>query len=193
MKRKSLNLAKGIIIFPILCAFFISSSQAEEYQEGYLNAKWGMSRAQVIQSLPNYTFIRAEDFIYFNDVIDGEPVQTQFYFTHNKLYVVYIWFFRENIDQHAIPNEFYRFEKLLKTKYGEPSTIWRSRIDGEDPVYTIQMRGGTYYDEWLTPESSILLNLEHNPQTIGEFILRIIYKSRKLTEMADRELAVKKL
>jgi hypothetical protein len=138
------------------------SAEGRTFTEGYKDAKWGMSKEQVKESFPDKKFNIRDELIWFSDRVAGEDANVIFDFINDRLYTVNVQIKLRVLGSQAYVFRFFRFERLLVQKYGEPVQKIRERtptpyVSDEDAIL---MGWSKYSSIWRTPESQITLSLQ---------------------------------
>lgn len=132
------------------------------FTEGYKDARWGMSKKQVIESFPDKKFNIRDGLIWFSDTMAGEDVNVIFVFIDDRLSTVNVQIKVRALGSQAYKFRFFRFERLLIQKYGAP--VQKIREIKPAPYVSdadaILMGWGKYSSIWRTPESRITLLLQ---------------------------------
>ena len=153
-------------------------------KEGYLDAKWGMTKQEVIDVTgaspgQNAAFLEGE--------IANTKVMILYNFIQDKLYNVIIPLkLKENtINFSEDMSKFSEIESLLLEKYGKPKKREKSRSTPYIPFSTaISLGQGFYRTIWETPESRIMLYLGGDMTKITHILS---YESKKYAPLAKKE------
>lgn len=154
---------KIIILSIVFAMSFLQFCYAQEkvFNEGYKNAKWGMTKEQVKNSFPGMVFKDEGEMTYFLSKIAREDVTVGFDFVDNKLYLAFIGVQVKTTNKELYVSKFSTFEELLIKKYGKPDQRVRRGSTNRftSDADAISMGEGAYFDIWKTPESEISLSL----------------------------------
>ena len=188
---------KIMILSFILTMFFVSLCFAQDqvFNEGYKNAKWGMTKEHVKNSFPDMVFKDEGGMTYFLSKIASEDVMVGFDFVKDKLYLVFIGIQVKTTNKDLYIGKFDKFEELLIKKYGKPDQRARrgSTNSFTSDVDAISMGEGVYFDTWKTLESEVSLLLTGDN---FELNLGIRYQSIELgkeKEKLDKEKSLDNL
>jgi len=126
-------------------------------KEGYLEAKWGMTRQEVVDVTGASL---SSDAAYMEGEIVNTRVSILYYFIQDKLYQVIIPIKLDTINVGDYISKFAEIEELLLAKYGKAKKKEKSRNNPYIPYGTaISLGQGFYRTKWDTPESRIMLYL----------------------------------
>jgi len=188
----------AIAIFLLL--FFPQWIAAQEFTEGYRNAKWGMSFEKVKSCFKGYKFQNDDDGdIFIEDKIMDIDVQIYFFFFEDKLKEVRIVhgvqnpLFGTSQDIKGGISNFDNLFSALKGKYGEPDRLSKKVPEYFTAVEAIEYGETSFYSQWRTKESEIVLFLGKGKGMFSSVTLTVVYTSIHYKELAKKAAAKSKL
>jgi len=192
---------KKIIVMAIfLLSFFAQSIAAQEFTEGYRDAKWGMAIEEVKSCFKNYKFQKDDDgSAFIKDKIMDIDVQIYFFFFEDKLKEVRILHEVKNAlfgTSQDIKRGISNFDNLfsaLKDKYGEPDTVAKNIPEYYSAVEAIDFGETSFYSKWKTKETDILLFLGKGKSMFSSVTLAIVYTSTYYEKLEKEKSAKSKL
>jgi hypothetical protein len=153
-------------------------------KEGYLDAKWGMTKQEVIDITGASP---SQNGAYLEGEIVNTKVAILYEFIQDRLYEVIIPIkLKENtLDVTEDMAKFSEIESLLLDKYGKAKRREKSRNNPYIPYSTaISLGQGFYRTKWETPESRIMLYLGGDMTKINHLL---VYESKKYAPLARKE------
>lgn len=184
-------LRKKTVSFLILLCIAQPTQAQTAYPDGYKEAKWGMSKKEVMKTLPETKFVH---YTALGDELRSEikmielPTTLSLYFKEDKFYRAE---FSPLLNIESAPDDimgyvqrkYSELKNALIKKWGPPSAETEYEILD---IYS----GKNNTVLWLGPESKVVLSLSYYPSRVERFayVLGIKYESIKIyDEMKERD------
>ncbi len=194
------NMYKKIIVIAILLLFFPLWGFAQEFTEGYRDAKWGMSVEKVKSCFKGYKFQKDDDGdIFIEDKIIDIDVKIYFFFFEDKLKEVRIFHSVQNPlfgTSEDIKRGLYNFDNFfnaLKDKYGQPGSISKNVPEYSTAADAIELGTTSFYSKWKTKQTDILLYLGKGEGLFSSVTLAVVYNSPYYEKIAKEQSVKSKL
>jgi len=161
----------------------------EPEREGYGNALWGMSAAEV-KALVKGAPEEVEGGFAVESTVAGHPAIVMYGFTQDKLTLVLVMFTDSHIESNHYISDWKELKDLLGQKYGVPVEIewvWINDLFKDDPTQygtAVSAEQLVIYETWKTEQTEIEHSLAgRNFQVIH----KILYQSRQHQGLREEE------
>lgn len=157
--------------------------------EGYRNAKWGMSMAEVRKIFPK-SVPREGSLLIANDSVAGKNAFTAFIFTKNKLTVAGSTLQEKYVNKNSYLNDYRQLQALLIKKYGQPEDdkeYWSQELYKDDPSQwgmAVSVGHLTLITTWKTDKTAVELSCTGEK---FESTVKVRYASRELNALQEQE------